>query len=392
MIKRGLVAPQDSAEIVNEIVIDLAGAPAITRKGYVGLGELLMLDIIATNAAEGWPRPIYWCSTVGDEYYLGMRDYLRSTGMTHQLVPTRQSGIPARADRAYDVVTNYRWGGADKAVAGGTPYFDETARRMLVTTRNSMLDVASELIYQGDRKATAGDDKGAKEEYKKALNTLNLLTRNLSENVTRYDITVAMTLPEIYGELGKKLGDKSLTEKGRDLIWSQMERYIQYVAYQQNIAMTFGGVALTHESRLMPYQYWYLIKVYEDLGGDPKKTDSLLKRYGFNRNDLKAAYDRAYSGGSGGSGEGGAGGYSESDYVNELAEVARIVNELAALPAAEYSARSADDRYYDSIYYDVYQQYLKAGIKQESLDANAEIKKVDMVRSKRLNEEFNSKH
>ncbi len=392
VIKRGLVAPQDSAEIVNEIVIDLAGAPAITRKGYVGLGELLMLDIIATNAAEGWPRPIYWCSTVGDEYYLGMRDYLRSTGMTHQLVPTRQSGIPARADRAYDVVTNYRWGGADKAVAGGTPYFDETARRMLVTTRNSMLDVASELIYQGDRKATAGDDKGAKEEYKKALNTLNLLTRNLSENVTRYDITVAMTLPEIYGELGKKLGDKSLTEKGRDLIWSQMERYIQYVAYQQNIAMTFGGVALTHESRLMPYQYWYLIKVYEDLGGDPKKTDSLLKRYGFNRNDLKAAYDRAYSGGSGGSGEGGAGGYSESDYVNELAEVARIVNELAALPDAEYSARSADDRYYDSIYYDVYQQYLKAGIKQESLDANAEIKKVDMVRSKRLNEEFNSKH
>ncbi len=391
VIKRGLVAPQDSAEIVNEIVIDLAGAPAITRKGYVGLGELLMLDIIATNAAEGWPRPIYWCSTVGDEYYLGMRDYLRSTGMTHQLVPTRQSGIPARADRAYDVVTNYRWGGADKAVAGGTPYFDETARRMLVTTRNSMLDVASELIYQGDRKATAGDDKGAKEEYKKALNTLNLLTRNLSENVTRYDITVAMTLPEIYGELGKKLGDKSLTEKGRDLIWSQMERYIQYVAYQQNIAMTFGGVALTHESRLMPYQYWYLIKVYEDLGGDPKKTDSLLKRYGFNRNDLKAAYDRAYSGGSG-SGEGGAGGYSESDYVNELAEVARIVNELAALPDAEYSARSADDRYYDSIYYDVYQQYLKAGIKQESLDANAEIKKVDMVRSKRLNEEFNSKH
>ncbi len=50
-----------------------------------------------------------------------------------------------------------------------------------------------------------------------------------------------------------------------------MERYIQYVAYQQNIAMTFGGVALTHESRLMPYQYWYLIKVYEDLGGDPKR-------------------------------------------------------------------------------------------------------------------------
>ena len=40
----------------------------------------------------------------------------------------------------------------------------------------------------------------------------------------------------------------------------------------------------------------------------------------------------------------------------------------------------------------LYLPSLKAGIKQESLDANAEIKKVDMVRSKRLNEEFNSKH
>ena len=53
----------------------------------------MMLDIIATNAAEGWPRPLYWCSTVGDEYHLGMTGYLRSTGMTHQLVPTLQEGI-----------------------------------------------------------------------------------------------------------------------------------------------------------------------------------------------------------------------------------------------------------------------------------------------------------
>lgn len=389
VIKRGLVAEKDSAEIVNEIVIDLAAAPAVAKKGYVGLGELLMLDIIATNAADGWKRPIYWCSTVGDEYYLGMRDYLRSTGMTHQLVPTMQPGIPARVDRAYDVVTNYRWGGADKATADSKPYFDETARRMLVTTRNSMIDVASELIYQGDKLMAEGDKKGAEAEYKKALNTVSLMEKNLSENVARYDLTVAMTLPEIYGELGKKLGDKKLTEKGRNLIWSQMERYIQYVAYQQNIAMTFGGVALTHESRLMPYQYWHLIKVYEDLGGDPKKTDSMLKKYGFNRNDLKAAYDRAYGSGSA---AGADAAFTEADYVKELGEVARIVNELAALPAGEYASRSADDRYYDSVYYDAYQQYLKAGISKEALDANAEIKKVDMARSKRINNEFNAKH
>ena len=108
------MAPQDTAELVNEIVIDLAAAPAVRSKGYISLSELLMLDIIATNAAEGWPRPIYWCMTVGDEYHLGLTNYMRGVGMTHQLVPTMQDGLPARTDRAYDVVTKkYRWGGAD---------------------------------------------------------------------------------------------------------------------------------------------------------------------------------------------------------------------------------------------------------------------------------------
>ncbi len=386
VIERGLVAREDTAEIVDEIVLDLSKASAITKKGYVSLGELLMLDIIATNAADGWKRPIYWCSTVGEEYYLGLTKYMRSTGMTHQIVPTIQEGVPARADRAYDVVTNYKWGGADKATAEKRPYFDETARRMLVSTRNSMLDVASELIYQGDRKNNAGDRKGAQAEYRKALKVVNLMEQKLSEHVAPYDMTVSLTLPEIYGQLGNKLGDKKLTEKARNLVWKQLERYIQYVAYQQNIALTFGNVALTQESRLMPYHYWHFIDLYEKYGGDPKKTAALLKKYGFNRKDLKAAYDGANGNGS------DEQEYTEADYVNELAQVAKIVNELAGLSSEEYMKRSADEKYYDSIYYEAYDQYVKAGISQNVLNANPEIKKVDMGRSKRLNDELKAKH
>lgn len=387
VIERGLVAAKDSDEIVNEIVIDLNRVPAITSKGYVGLGELLMLDIIATNAADGWPRPIYWCSTVGNEYHLGFTEYLRSTGMTHQLVPTYQAGLPARADRAYNVVSNYKWGGADKATVDSRPYFDETARRMLVTTRNSMIDVASELIYEGDKKKVAGDEKGARQEYLKALKVVDSMNKNLSENVSRYGTTVAMSLPEIYGDLGEKLGDGKLTEKAVSMLWNQMQRYLQYVVYQQNIALNFGNVPLTLESSVMPYQYWHFIELYRRYGGDMKRVDALLKKYGYTAQDMKAAYDRAYN--SGGSGD-MVGGYTEADYVRELSEVAKIVNELAGLAPADYAARSAEDRYLDSVYYEAYQQYLQAGIKKETLDADPEISKVDMARSKRLNEEINS--
>ena len=386
VLKRGLVAAADTASIVNEIVIDLAAAPSIRDKGYVSLSELLMFDIIATNAAEGWPRPIYWCSTVGSEYHAGLTDYLRSTGMTHQLVPTRQEGLPARTDKAYGVVTNYKWGGADKATPGSRPYFDETARRMLVTTRNSMVDVVAELIYQGDLLQKAGDKKGAAAEYKKAVKTADLLDSRLSENVARYDVNVAMTLPDYYGQLGQRLGDSKLTDKARKMLWSQLERLIQFVRYQQNIAMTFGNVPLTIESQAMPYQYWRFIELYEQYGGDRRKTDELLKRNGLRREDLKAAYTRAY-----GPRHDDAGQYSEADYIRELSSVAKTVNELAALPVSEYAARPEDDRYLDSMYYEAYRQYIEAGISKEALDADPEIKKVDMDRSKRLYEAYSKK-
>ena len=384
VIKRGLVAPQDSADIVDEIVIDLGSASAIRGKGYISLGELLMLDIIATNAADGWKRPIYWCSTVGNEYYLSMGDYMRSTGMAHQLVPTRQAGLPARADKAYDVVMNYKWGGADKATADWRPYFDETARRMLVTTRNSMTDVCSELIYQGDLATQRGDDKTAKENFQKALKVADALEKNLSENVARYDLSISLTLPEIYSTLGDKLGDKKLKSKAQDMLFKQMERYIQYVVYQQNILRTIGQVPLTRESQLLPYQYWSFIDLYDKIGGDPKRVDDLLKRNGLSRQGMKDAYDSLYAKSSGAEET-----YSDDDYVRELAGVARIVNELAALAPADYAARSEDDRYYDSVYYEVYEQYLKAGIAKDKLDADPDIKGVDMARSKRLNDEFN---
>ncbi len=386
VIKRGLVAPEDTARIVDEIVIDLRQASAVQSKGYVSLGELLMFDIIATNAAKGWPRPIYWCMTVGNEYHVGLSDYLRSTGMTHQLVPTLQSGLPARPDRAYDVVTNYRWGGADKATPQKRPYFDETARRMLVSTRSSMIDVATQLIADGDRKANEENGKGAEKDFRKALNVLEKMNQNLSESVWRYGTSTAMSLPELYGMLGVRLNDKKLTAKALKMLENQMERYMQYLVYQREIARSFGNVSMTLESQLTPYQFWKFIEIYEQYGGDPKKTDALLKKNGFDRQTLKNNYDRAYGD------KAFEGGYTEADYVNELSEVAKTINALAGMSAEDYSKAKEDDRYLDSMFYEVYNRYIEAGISKEALDTDENIRKVDMARSKRLNDAYNALH
>jgi len=387
VVKRGLVSPADTAQLVNEIVIDLASAPSVRGKGYVSLSELLMLDIIATNAAEGWPRPIYWCMTVGDEYHLGLTNYMRGVGMTHQLVPTLQEGLPARNDRAYDVVKKYRWGGADNAKK---PYFDETARRMLISTRTSMLDVATEFLYEGDLLETQGKEAEAKEKYRKAIEVADLMSAKLPESTWPLSVSNALVLPEIYGRAGQRLGDRKAVARAKSQLENIIERMSQYLAYNRSVTMRFGNAPLTLESRLIPYQFYRFVELYTTYGGDMKKVEAMVKRAGFSIDELKNYYNSAYGQNSQEQSDSQEW-VSEEDLVSELSDAAVTVNRLAAMSAEEYASQPEQDRLIDSIYYEAYRQYAEQ-IDEKMLQANPDISKVDMERSRRIYSEYEAKH
>ena len=385
VLKRGLVQPEDSDKIVDEIVLDLSSVPSITNKGYVSLSELLMLDIIATNAAEGWPRPIYWCVTVGNEYHTGLSKYLVSTGMTHQLVPTIQEGFPARTDRAYDVVTKkYRWGGADVKKWEKRPYFDETARRMLMSTRNSILDVARQLIIEGDELQEAGKDREANRKYEQAMKTLELIEKNLGESVAKYGITVALSLPEYYGQIARATDNKSLKEKAAKMLFAQIGRLLQYVKYNNAMAQQFGpGMSMTTESAYIPYQMKEFIDAY-DRYGDPKALDTLLKNHGFTREYFEKL-GAAYSGYD-------DDGLTVESVLEELTGWAEMVNELAAMNAEEYAKAPLDQKYIDSVFFGYVEQMKKAGVTEEEIASVVNATKIDMGRSRRVYEEYVRNH
>ncbi len=394
VMERGLVAAKDTVDIVDNIYIDLRNTKTYQSKGYLSLGEILMLDIVATNAANGWKRPIYWVTTVGDDYHVGLTPYMRSTGMAHQLVPTVQEGLPARADRAYDVVTKkYRWGGAD--AKEGVPYFDETARRMLLTTRSSMLDVATELIYEGD---TNPDSVAARTDYTKALEVADLIVNNLTEKTAPFGMSISLTLGQVYCELGepKRLDDKKLTDKGLGILWNLLERYAPYLAYNRAMAMSFGSPSLTPESRLVPYQYYRFIELYEQFGGDSKKVDALVKNYGMTVEELQKNYNRLYGRGGGdytdATPEGTPDASTLDSYAEEVAKYCEVANELASLPAAEYAARSQDERLIDSVLYQAIEYYRSVGGTEDALKKYDNYNRLDMERSKRLNEEYVRNH
>ena len=197
-----------------------------------------------------------------------------------------------------------------------------------------------------------------------------------------------MSLPDYYGMIAERTGDDKLKAKAAGMLYSQMERFIQYAVYNRAMASRFGtGVSMTTESRLLPYQFSHFVELYERYGGDPKKTDELLKRNGYTHQELQQMYDAAYGGGNS-----GAEGYTAAELIEELAGYAKVVNQLAPLDAAAYAGRSADERNVDSLYYAVMQQVLKAGVTNEELNSNEDIRKVDVARSKRLTEEYMRNH
>ncbi len=389
VIKRGLVAPQDTAAIQDAILIDLANAQNVKSKGYASLGEMLMLDIIATNAANGWERPIYWACTVGPEYHLNMTPYLRSTGMAHQLVPTIQEDMAPRADRAYDVVTKkYRWGGADADPATSRiPYFDETAGRMLTTMRGSMLDLAQELIYQGDVKRKDNDTASAAAEYKKALGVMQLMDSRLRDTTMPFGLSNSITRAQLYCELGvsDRLNNKSLTQKGLEQLKGIMTNYSQYVKYNQYVSSMFINPSLSLESSLIPYQYYHLIELYDKYSGG-KSIEAYVKSLGIDVEAMRKNYEKYLNRDS------ASAGGSDIDLVAELLKYAEVVNVMASYSPSEYADATAEEKSIDSMFYDLVDYLRASGEDMKRVEENEQFKRVDMNRSKRLSDEYRRNH
>lgn len=108
-IKQGIVKSSDS--VVSSITFDI-GANNIYK------GTLVVLDIIAQNAKQGWKRPIYFTTTTGSSAYLNLDEYFRLEGLTYRLIPLKNDkermGL-IDADLLYNKLTkSFDWGNMDK--------------------------------------------------------------------------------------------------------------------------------------------------------------------------------------------------------------------------------------------------------------------------------------
>ena len=139
---------------------------------------------------------MYFASTIGDEYHLGMTDNLELTGMAYQILPVSNGGTGTpgvNVDKAYDNMMNkFRWGN----VADPNVYLDETVLRMCRTHRIMFNQLVTALVAQGDTV--------------RAMKALDFSLEVLPGTIIRHDYTSSL-LAEQYLAIGA-------TEKGMEIM------------------------------------------------------------------------------------------------------------------------------------------------------------------------------
>lgn len=131
------------------IRIDMRKKGNGTRSLLLNYSDLILVDILATNAAQKTPRPIYWAATAGNTVLGGqLAKYLEQIGTVSCLNPS-ESGF--NASKIASLANSYRYGGADRIPS---PYFDPVAASAMARQRTAMLQAALSLARTGDKEDT----------------------------------------------------------------------------------------------------------------------------------------------------------------------------------------------------------------------------------------------
>lgn len=107
------------------------------------------LNIIITNAQNGWTRPIYFAVTVSPDGQLDLQNYFQLEGQAFRIVPIRHDETLGRVEPSItpDRLMAFRFRGTDDPDV----YFDDNIRSMLDNYRNVFAHAAESLADNNDR-------------------------------------------------------------------------------------------------------------------------------------------------------------------------------------------------------------------------------------------------
>ncbi len=142
-----LAALEDSSRVESPMRWVYTGRPYSEQFNIVYAADQVVLDIVSTNAARGWERPIYFAVTVSPDGQIGLEDYFQLEGQAFRVVPIRYEAplgrvVPGLTD---EKIKQFAFTNLDNPDV----YFDENIRRMVDNYRNVFSHTAQQLAEQG---------------------------------------------------------------------------------------------------------------------------------------------------------------------------------------------------------------------------------------------------
>jgi hypothetical protein len=171
--------------------------------------EMMVMEMLSTNE---WKRPMYFATTVGSDYHLGLDPYLELTGLAYQITPTRSAdGRPrVNTERMYDNMMNkFRYGNVNKPGI----YLDENTLRMCRTHRMMFYELAETLYNEG--------------QYDKVVAVLDYAEEMLPGYNVSYDYTSA-SMAALYYSLDEN-------DKGDAIMTNVADNCVEYMAWAASL-------------------------------------------------------------------------------------------------------------------------------------------------------------
>ncbi len=248
-VAAGRISPEEAAYAADTIEVDMITALKRKNQGQsiITQGDVLTYDILAAAIDGGWKRPVYFANTVPDSYYLGLQPYMYTTGMAQEVIPVYNADQikEANTEKAYrNVMERFRWGGLD-AEDSGDVYVDETVKRMLASTRNAMLSVASSLIAEG--------------QSQKALDVLMTMDTKLPMCVMPYGVQVGDAVAYYMISLGEQLANDQAIERGEEILRQEIMTAVHYIPYIRSLTPARRATLQASDRAMVEYgDYSYI--------------------------------------------------------------------------------------------------------------------------------------
>lgn len=146
--EEGLLATlEDTSRFQSPMRWRFDGRPYSEQFNIVYAADQVVLDIVSTNAEQGWTRPIYFAVTVSPDGQIGLQDFFQLEGQAFRVVPVQEENplgrvVPGLTDER---VKRFAFTNLDNPDV----YYDENVRRMIDNYRNVFSHTAQQLAMQG---------------------------------------------------------------------------------------------------------------------------------------------------------------------------------------------------------------------------------------------------